>query len=163
MNKNFIKKNKYTIIAIVIFIILVIALANIAKLFFPNTGTPVYGNRLDGINPISDEVLTNLNTKLGEEKIVEEVTSNVSGKILNVTITIDNSTSLSAAKKVGEKTGEYLDDDVKSQYDIQVFVKKKDTAENDFPIIAYKKNTSDKFSWTKDREKVVEEETGDSN
>ena len=54
---KFIKKNKYTIIAIIIFIILVLVAATAKNILVPDEGKAVYGDRLDGIkdHPLSEE------------------------------------------------------------------------------------------------------------
>ena len=42
------------------------------KLLFPNTGTPIYGNRLDGINDVNytKDSLNVIAEKIKEEKVV---------------------------------------------------------------------------------------------
>ena len=50
--KKMLKNNKYSVIAIAIFIILIIVGYALYKLLFPNAGTPIYGNRLDGIEAV---------------------------------------------------------------------------------------------------------------
>ena len=47
--KKMLKNNRYSCLAIGIFIVLIIVGFLLYKLLFPNTGTPIYGNRLDGI------------------------------------------------------------------------------------------------------------------
>ena len=77
-----IKKNKYTSIAVVAFIALLLLLFIIYKAVMPSLGTPVYGNRLEGIEKV--EITTNkmneLDKKLEKEKYVSSSKTNVSGK-----------------------------------------------------------------------------------
>ena len=46
---SFIRKNKFVIIAIGVFLILVILAFQVVNMFFPEEGKALYGNRLDGI------------------------------------------------------------------------------------------------------------------
>ena len=49
---DFIKKNKFTIIAVGVFLILVLLLVQVKNIFFPNEGSAIYGNRLEGIESV---------------------------------------------------------------------------------------------------------------
>ena len=60
------------------------------------------------------------------------------------------------AKKLVDNILEPFTESQIGYYDFQVFIKKEDTSENDFPIIGYKHHNSSTFSWTKDREKTEE-------
>ena len=53
---NYIKRNKGTVIAIIIFIILVVLLFQVKTIFFPNSGKAIYGNRLEGIEEVEIEI-----------------------------------------------------------------------------------------------------------
>ena len=49
---SFIRKNKFVIIAIGVFLILVILAFQVVNMFFPEEGKALYGNRLDGIEEV---------------------------------------------------------------------------------------------------------------
>lgn len=150
---KFIKKNKFTILVIVIFIVFVALAAVVKNMFFINNGQPVYGNRLDGINDveIKDSQYKELENKLKENKIVVGVSSNLDGKIINIIITVKDDTSKKDAKKLADVVLDSFDKEQLDFYDIQLFIKKKDLKENDFPIIGYKHCSKKGFSWTRDR------------
>ena len=149
---NFIRKNKFVIIAIGIFLILVFVIFQIANIFFPEGGEALYGDRLDGIEEveIDKDKQKDIESALESNESVKKTSVSISGKIIEVIITANDDTTLDAAKALAPKVVEELSKDELDFYDIQVFVKK-DTDAADFPIIGYKHHAKDDFSWTKDR------------
>ncbi len=149
---SFIRKNKFVIIAIGVFLILVVLVFQIATMFFPEEGTALYGDRLDGIEEVelSNSKLTKIESNLKSDGAVKEAEVSVAGKIVEVIITVQDDTSVDTAKALNTKVLDSLSDKEKKFYDIQIFVKK-DSEATDFPIIGYKHHAKDTFSWTKDR------------
>lgn len=149
---SFIRKNKFVIIAIGIFLILVVLVFQIATMFFPEEGTALYGDRLDGIEEVelSNSKLTKIESNLKSDGAVKEADVSVVGKIVEVIITVQDDTSVDTAKALNTKVLDSLSNKEKKFYDIQIFVKK-DSEATDFPIIGYKHHAKDTFSWTKDR------------
>ncbi len=148
---NFIKRNKGTIIAIAIFLVLVVALFQLKIIFFPNTGKAIYGNRLEGIEnvQISNETYDKVKKSLSEDA-VSKVTTKLSGKIVKIFITVNNDVSLETAKSYGDKSLEPFSAEQKKYYDFEIYVEKKEESPQ-FPIIGYKHHSKEKISWTKDR------------
>lgn len=149
---SFIRKNKFIIIAIGVFLILVILAFQIVTMFFPKDGTALYGDRLDGIENVelTKTKLTKIEDALKENGIVKKASVSVQGKIVEVIITVQDDTSVDSAKELNTTVLNSLEEDEKKFYDIQIFVKK-DTDATDFPIIGYKHHARDNFSWTKNR------------
>lgn len=149
---SFIRKNKFVIIAIGVFFILVVLVFQIATMFFPEEGTALYGDRLDGIEEVelSNSKLTKIESNLKSDGAVKEADVSVAGKIVEVIITVQDDTSVDTAKALNTKVLDSLSNKEKKFYDIQIFVKK-DSEATDFPIIGYKHHAKDTFSWTKDR------------
>ena len=149
---SFIRKNKFIIIAIGVFLILVILAFQIVTMFFPKDGTALYGDRLDGIENVelTKTKLTKIEDVLKENEIVKKASVSVQGKIVEVIITVQDDTSVDSAKELNTTVLNSLEEDEKKFYDIQIFVKK-DTDATDFPIIGYKHHARDNFSWTKNR------------
>ncbi len=149
---SFIRKNKFVIIAIGVFLILVVLVFQIATMFFPEEGTALYGDRLDGIEEVelSNSKLTKIESNLKSDGAVKEADVSVAGKIVEVIITVQDDTSVDTAKALNTKVLDSLSNKDKKFYDIQIFVKK-DSEATDFPIIGYKHHAKDTFSWTKDR------------
>ena len=63
---------------------------------------------------------------------------------------VNGDVSASVAKTNSKKVLELVAEKQLNYYDIQVFLKK-ETEATDFPIIGYKHQNKDKFTWTKDR------------
>ncbi len=150
---SFIRKNKFVIVAIGVFLILVIIAFQVVNMFFPEEGKALYGDRLDGIEEVelSDKALSGIAAKIEEDAAVKEASVSVAGKIVEVIITVQDDTTVEAAKGLNTIILDSLKKKEKSFYDVQIFVKK-DTDAADFPIIGYKHHAKDSFSWTKDRE-----------
>ena len=149
---KFIKKNKFTIIVIVLIIIFLVVLLQIKNIFFPNIGTgeAVYGDRLDKRVELKEDTLKDLEANVSTNTNVVSVDARVSGKIVNVKITINDQVSTQDAKIIGEGIVKYFKAEQLTYYDIQVFMLKSDKVTN-FPIIGYRHYSEGDFSWTKDR------------
>lgn len=148
-----IKKNKYTSIAVLSFIVLLILLFIIYKAIMPSLGTPVYGNRLDGIEEveITNEKINEIDEKVSKEDYVSSSKTNVSGKTVNTVVTVIEGTKASTAKKVTDVVLKEFDEDQVAYYDFQVFIKSENDKEDNYPIIAYKNKSNDKFSYSQSK------------
>ena len=149
---SFIRKNKFVIVAIGVFLILVILAFRLFSMFAPSEGKALYGDRLKGIEEVelNNKKLLNIEDTLKEDSAVKEATASVEGKIVEVIITVKDEISTDTAKSLSNKVLDTLTTKEKKFYDIHVFVTK-DKETKDFPIIGYKHHTNEKFSWTKDR------------
>lgn len=149
---SFIRKNKFIIIAIGIFLILVFLAFQVKMIFFPEEGKAIYGNRLDGIEEveITKARKESIESAVKEDSATKSVSVNVSGKIIEVIITVQDDTPVDTAKNLSTKISDTLKSGEKKFYDVQIFIKKENDAK-DFPIIGYKHHAKDEFSWTKDR------------
>lgn len=149
---KFIRKNKFTIIAIGIFLILVFLAFQIKNIFFPAAGNAIYGTRLNGMEEveITSSKKDKIKNALAEDEIVSSSKVEVAGKIIQVIVTVKDDATLEASKNLGGKVLNNITKEEKKFYDIQLFIKKEVTAQ-DFPIIGYKHHAKEGFSWTKDR------------
>ena len=150
--KNFIKNNKVTVVAFIICVIFVILVFAVKLTFFPNEGTAIYGDRLDGIEEveITDKQQEDIIKALEDKDEVKKVRWDIKGRTLNVLITVNDDVELDPAKALTSSITDNLEEDQTSYYDIQVFISK-DNDDTRFPIIGYKHQNKDGFSWTKDR------------
>ena len=149
---NFIKNNKVTVVAFIICVIFVILVFALKLTFFPNEGTAIYGDRLDGIEEveITDKQQEDIIKSLEEKDEVKNADTDIKGRTLNVLITVNDDVELDPAKALTSSVIDNLKKDQTSFYDIQVFISK-DNDDTRFPIIGYKHQNKDGFSWTKDR------------
>ena len=147
---NEIKKNKYTSIAVVVFIALLLLLFIIYKAVMPSLGTPVYGNRLDGIEKveITTTKMGELDGKIENEKYVSSCKTNVSGKTVDIVVTVIEKTKPKDAKKITDVILKEFDEEQVAYYDFQVFIKSENSKETGYPIIAYKNKSNDNFSYS---------------
>ena len=151
--KKFIKNNKLTVITFIICLVFVILVFAIKLTFFPDEGRAIYGDRLDGIEEveITSKQEKNIVSKLEEKDEVKSVDTDIKGRILNVIITVNDDVELDPAKALASVITENFEEDQNGYYDIQVFIKKSNEEDTRFPIIGYKHQDKDEFSWSKDR------------
>lgn len=155
---NFLKKNKFTVFALVFLILLFILIISAKQLLFPNIGSAIYGNRLNGIVEIKKDDKEGITNHLKENENVIDAKASVTGKILEVYITVKDEVKLDDAKKIGSSILEKISEEIKADYDIQVYISKNSVEENNFPIIGNKHVNNKDFSWSKDREIVTSSE-----
>lgn len=151
------RKNKYTCIAILVFIIVAVIGYKVINIFIPNSSSAIYGDRLDGKVAVDASVYKEVKTKITEQEFVKEVNVRENGRTINVTVQVMDSTSMDSAKSLANLVIEPFSESQKGYYDFQIFITKESESENNFPIIGYKQHNSSSFSWTKDREKTQEE------
>ncbi|MBQ2640332.1 MAG: hypothetical protein IJF92_06215 [Bacilli bacterium] len=149
---NFIKKNKFTVLAVVVFLILILLLVQIKNIFFPNEEKAIYGNRLEGSSSvkISDSKKKFIENNITSDGIANKASVRVSGRIIEVMITVESETSVDVAKELTDKILDTLNKSEEHYYDVQVFINKSEETSN-FPIIGYKHHKKKHFAWTKNR------------
>ena len=160
---KFIKKNKFTIIAIICFLAVMLVAVEVKNIFFPSEGGAIYGDRLDGrdeVKPTNKEI-SKITDALNEQEAVKEAKVVIKGKIINVLMTIDDEVSLEDAKGLANIVLNKLKKDQKEYFDVQVIIdKSNDSAQ--FPIIGYKHHSKEGFIFTKDREEQAEQTEAES-
>ena len=146
---NFIKRNKKLLVVITVFLVALVAGIQLKNILYPSGGA-IYGNRLDGIEEV--KLAKDLDKQIQEKlkELVSKVEVRTSGRIINITLIVNPDISSSVAKDNSKKIFELFAEKQLNYYDIQVFLKK-ETDATDFPIIGYKHQNKDGFTWTKDR------------
>lgn len=127
--KKMLKNNKYSVIAIAIFIILIIVGYALYKLLFPNAGTPIYGNRLDGIEAVDASI-------------------NENGKIINVTVIVKERPKKEDAITFSKIILENSTQDQINYFDFQIFVKSEKDDYKSNSIIGYKNKIANDFTFS---------------
>lgn len=151
---EFIKKYKFLIIIICIgILLLILSSSSIIKLFFPNLGVPIYGDRLDNIEDvkISSSRRSEIANTLMLNDSINNAKVNVSGAIINIIIDVKEGIDITEAKNMGLKALMELSDDEKKVYDIQLFITQKEETDEDdilFPIIGYKNRLNTNIVWS---------------
>ena len=130
---NFFKRNKVTIIFIVLFILLVFVAYKALKVLVPDEKTPVYGDRLDGIEAvkITDEQYNAIKEELEGNSFVVSTSKNLEGKLLYIVIKVKDDAKNTAVAGFPDVVLAHLSDEQKSYYDIQVLINKDYTEVNE--------------------------------
>ena len=144
---NFLKKNKNIIIALVVFFVAILLCVQLKNILMPNEGAAVYGNRLEGKIALDKDIEKQVANKT---EGASDVKVRVSGRIINITITVGADVSVAAAKDYAQKALETFSTEEKSYYDIQFYLVNEGNTTN-FPIMGYKIQNAEKITWTKDR------------
>ena len=139
-----------------VLIVLIITFIALFHFLFSGYKTSKYGNRLTGIEnvQISDETINASKEVLKSIKGVTDVSYHLSGKICNFILIVDKDANPDTIMKEASKILEKFSTDEKKFYDFQILVKSSEDSKN-FPIIGYKINYGETFTWTG---KVVEDE-----
>jgi hypothetical protein len=144
------KKKTSTIVAIVVFILVLVGIYAVKQIFLADESSAIYGTRLEGKSDV--EISTSTKNKV-KEKLKDGTTDSsirIAGRIIEITFTVNDDTSLEKAKELGKSTLEVFSSAEKEYYDIQIFIEN-DANTSQFPIIGYKHHTKDDITWTKDR------------
>lgn len=147
---KFIKKHKVGLIVTgVILVLLILMFFGIKNAFFSNMGKSVYGNRLDGIEnyPIDDSIINDIETTLKDTGMVNNFTYILEGRLINFIIEVNADVDLTTSRGFADKIAEKFSDDIKSFYDIQVYLTCTDKESELYPSIGYKHKTSVGFKW----------------
>lgn len=155
---KWVKKNKLTIIALVVFTLISVVGYKTVKMFFPDVKSAIYGDRLDGKVAVSKETYETVKEKVKGQEFVKDIKIRENGRTINVDIQVMDSTSIDAAKGLSSLVVEDFNEMQTGYYDFQIFVTKESVDENNFPIIGYKHHNRSEFSWTRNREKVEKTE-----
>ena len=146
---KFIKDHKLLFIFLLIVLIFLIALFIMLKPFMMNSSLSEYGNRLDGIEnmKVSDDKVSKLEKEIETIEIVNGCNYVLKGRLINILIEFKEEATRDQSIEIGNKVLEYLDDDEKSYYDIQVLLKSEKKDIVGFPIIGYKHKTREALVW----------------
>lgn len=140
------KKNKYTTIAIIIFVLLIFLGYGLYNILIPGNGKPVYGDRLEGIEEVevTKSILKEMDEEITKESFVLKSNSYTNGRIINIILTIKEGVKEKDAKGITSTILEYFTKEQLSYYDIQLFLTNEDDS---FNIIGYKNKTGKDFTF----------------
>jgi len=143
------KENKYTTIVFCIFLGLFLVAWILYGMVMPKTGTPVYGNRLEGIEEVelTEEDKSKIVSDLKEKDSVNEASVHISGKIINVLVEVKEGTKVSTAKLLRKTAIKSLSEEEMKFYDIQIFITNEDTEAKGYPVIGYKSASEKSFKF----------------
>lgn len=152
---KFIKQHTLSFVFIIFCIVTIGIGIFVAFMLFYGKDGDKYGNRLKDIEKysIDEKVSKKLEEELSALDNVSSVSYRLSGKIINVIFNVKPEMDKNVAKENANKVLGYFDSDELGYYDIQVYIKcseciKKEGETSNYPIIAYKKNTSETLVWS---------------
>lgn len=150
---KFLKKPKFKIILLSIFVvIMILAFFGIKELIYPNSSIDLYGNRLEGIEEVSikNDTITNIKELITKTEKTNSVDYYLTGRILKFIIDVKKDTELVDAKSMADNIIDKLSEKQQSFYDIEVFITSKESDGSElYPIIGSKHKDSLTFVWTK--------------
>lgn len=159
-------KSKKFPIYLTIFIICMIMLISLINFLFPGNSGSNYGNRLKGIKkyPITKKIKSSITENLSSKENVSDPIINVHGRIINIVFNVNSETSVDDAKAIAGDVKNVVPENIRSFYDIQVLITKKDEVgeevqvnnedgttstktKKQFPIIGYKNTSQSELVW----------------
>ena len=164
MEKNERPKKKFKKIKIgyiLAFIVIVAFCVLVLKLVLPASGINKYGDRLEGIekSKFTEKEEKKIIKNLKEKEQVISSSIDVKGRLIYVNFTVKKDTSIDDSKNIANESLGLFSDKVKSYYDIQYSIKKKDEEGRketineeevtvyDFPIMGYKNKKAEGLAW----------------
>ena len=109
-----------------------------------------YGNRLDGINEvvISDETYDSVKEEVMATEKAVEITTRLQGKIVYITIVLNNDISISDAKGIASDTLDNFTEEELGFYDFSFFLKW-ESEEGDTVVTGNKHHDLESITWVK--------------
>ena len=109
-----------------------------------------YGNRLDGINEvvISDETYDSVKEEVMATAKAVEITTRLQGKIVYITIVLNNDISISGAKGIASDTLDNFTEEELGFYDFSFFLKW-ESEEGDTVVTGNKHHDLESITWVK--------------
>lgn len=156
---KFIKRYRYTIILVLVFLLLLCFAIEVKKILMPDDQKAAYGDRLIELSEheIEKSLYVKIKSEIEANENVKELSYREQGKIINFIITVSDELSINDAKKIGDSIIPYFKEDDIKYYTFQIYIKKNDSSLNNFPIIGAKNPLSLDIDWTQDREITKEE------
>ena len=158
---KFIKRNRYTVILVLVFILLLCLGVKVKEILMPDDQKEAYGGRLNEIDEhkIEESLYVKIKNEIESNEKISLLTHRVQGKIINFIVTVSDEMSLEDAKKIGDSIISYFSEDDIGYYTFQIYVKKTNEKLDNFPIIGAKNPLTGSIIWTQDRDISKEEAT----
>lgn len=152
--------NRILFILLGILIICFIAICIVAATYFFKGSASNYGNRLQGIEnyPVSDDAKNTYLENIKKDESVKDATIKVSGKIIYISIYYNSGLTLDEGESKALKSLDSLSDDLKSFYDLIIYIESDDSDTlTGFKISGAKNTGGSGLIWNNNKEIVVEE------
>ena len=152
--KRIFKENKVLFVLLTLIIIAsALILFGLVRYFYYGNGNSAYGMRLYDIedNPLNSNLESDIRELL-KESSVNDVTVDLKGKIVYLTIDLSELMSMNDAKSIAIKSLEAFTENEKKYYDIQFILtaKKLEDENNLYPTMGYKNSNSSQIVWIRE-------------
>ena len=153
---NYIKKHKTLFIVLVLLFILVIFMS--IYIFFYQTNSNKYGNRLNGIENvhINESKIDDVKQEVLKNDNCISISYKLDGKLIKFFMKVKPDTDELTLESIFNVILTKFTEEEKSFYDFEIFVNSKEGA-NNFPVIAYKHRNKEVFSISRKEVKTSEE------
>lgn len=164
--KRFYKEHRvFTILMSIVIVCMVLIGTVLVQCFYGGKGNDKYGNRLEGIDKveIADSRLSDFSNNIKAEGTVKNADIMITGKIIYVTLQMDEKVDLEAAKAIAVKSLENFSEEEKAFYDFNYTLKKNTIDGVEGYLISGAKNKKNAtIIWNNNR-KVVHTNEADPN
>ena len=164
--KRFYKEHRvFTILMSIVIVCMVLIGTVLFQCFYGGKGNDKYGNRLEGIKDvqIADSRLSDFENNIKTDGTVKEAEIKITGKIIYVTLQMNEKVDIEAAKGIATKSLENFSAEEKDFYDFN-YTLKKNTGEGieGYLISGAKNKKSEAIIWNNNR-KVTNTNEADPN
>lgn len=139
--KKFIKNNKKIVkICILALLILILFLVLYKSLFYSNSEKNIYGVRLRDIkeHEFTKEMIKEVESKSSELEKINKTNVKIKGRLIKVFVTFDDDATTDDIKARLNDIVSYMDTDVKSYYDVELYSIQMKDDKTSYPVIGYK-------------------------
>ncbi|MDE5888586.1 MAG: hypothetical protein K2H20_01055 [Bacilli bacterium] len=159
--KKFYKEHRVFTILMAIVIVCAILIATVLiQCFYVGNGKNKYGHRLDGIEnyEISEAKQSDFKNNIANNDKVRSVEIEVTGKIIYITMQIEDNVDIVEAESIALKSLEEFSEEEQKVYDFNITLKQNSNGSNEGFYISGAKNVNGSgLIWNNNR-KVVKEE-----
>lgn len=139
--KKFIRNNKKIVkICILALLILILFLVLYKSLFYSNSEKNIYGVRLRDIkeHEFTKEMIKEVESKSSELEKINKTNIKIKGRLIKVFVTFDDDATTDDIKARLNDIVSYIDTDVKSYYDVELYSIQMKDDKTSYPVIGYK-------------------------
>ena len=155
---EFIKNHKATVaVAIVCFILVILAGFAVYRMFYPSSDKSVYGDRLENAPEIDNAVIEQIKNEMEKTGLITSVEYKTNVRTMKFFVDVKTSTKIKDAEKIATIILEKLSTKVIGFYDITIYFTQTDGSSEEYPAIAYHSKDSEAFHWVTNKAGEVSE------
>lgn len=147
--KRILKENKILFVLAIIIIIAIGVMAYGLVRYFYGNDKESYGDRLSGIENYEISETIEEDIKSLYESGVDKVSVNIQGKIIYITLNVENGVNKMDAQNYAATALTKFSEEELNFYDVQFFItcKEEENEEKTYPIEGYKNSSSPSIVW----------------